>query len=182
MLTGRLALSLARESAGTDPERDGLEIKTVEGDMADLSMFADGAFDLIVHPCSNCFVPDVRPVWRECFRLLRTSGVLLVGFTNPVRYLFEDERMENGQLVVRHRLPYSDLTDLSEGERKRIVLDSMKPIEFGHTLTDQIGGQLEAGFLLTALFEDCYPEWNADPISQYMETFIATRAVKPGIT
>jgi ubiquinone/menaquinone biosynthesis C-methylase UbiE len=51
----------------TAAEREGLSLETVEGDMADLSMFADATFDLIVHPCSNCFVPDVRPVWRECF-------------------------------------------------------------------------------------------------------------------
>ena len=31
-------------------ERDGLTIETVEGDMADLSAFADGSFGLIVHP------------------------------------------------------------------------------------------------------------------------------------
>jgi 2-polyprenyl-3-methyl-5-hydroxy-6-metoxy-1,4-benzoquinol methylase len=48
-------------------ERDGLSLETIEGDMADLSLFADATFDLIVHPCSNCFVPDIRPVWRECF-------------------------------------------------------------------------------------------------------------------
>lgn len=45
-------------------ERDGLEIETVEGDMADLSAFDDCSFGLIVHPCANCFVPNVLPVWR----------------------------------------------------------------------------------------------------------------------
>jgi SAM-dependent methyltransferase len=80
-------------------------METVEGDMANLSMFADTAFDLIVHPCSNCFVPDVRPVWRECFRVLRPGGILLVGFTNAVRYIFDDERMVSGSLEVRHSIP-----------------------------------------------------------------------------
>jgi ubiquinone/menaquinone biosynthesis C-methylase UbiE len=44
-------------------EREGLEIETVQGDMADLSVFPDARFGLIVHPVSNVFVPDVRPVW-----------------------------------------------------------------------------------------------------------------------
>ena len=26
----------------------------------------DRCFDLIVHPVANCFVPDVRPIWRGC--------------------------------------------------------------------------------------------------------------------
>ena len=61
--------------------RDSLQIRTVEGDMADLSQFSDSSFDLIVHPVSNTFVPDVRPVWKEAFRVLRQDGALLSGFT-----------------------------------------------------------------------------------------------------
>ena len=45
-------------------QREGLTLRTVEGDMRDLSVFADGSFDLIVHPCSNMFVPEVQPVWQ----------------------------------------------------------------------------------------------------------------------
>lgn len=47
-------------------DRDGLSLETVQGDIADLCMFADASFDLIVHPCSNCFVPDVRRLPRRC--------------------------------------------------------------------------------------------------------------------
>jgi SAM-dependent methyltransferase len=159
--------------------RDGLGIETIEGDMADLSVFEDATFDLIVHPCSNCFVPVLRPVWRECFRVLRPGGILLAGFTNPVRYLFDDERLGNGSLAVRHAIPYSDLTDLSDLERKRLVLEEVSPLEFAHTLADQIGGQLDAGFLLTGLYEDRYGASENDAISRYIDTFIATRGIKP---
>ena len=70
-------------------ERHGLPITTVLGDMANLEMFADDSFDLIVHPCSNCFVPDVLPVWREAFRVLRRGCCLLAGFANPAMYVFD---------------------------------------------------------------------------------------------
>src|SRR5512140_2410658 len=50
-------------------DREGLDIKTVEGDMADLHMFADGSFDYIVHPVSNVFAPDVLAVWHEAYRV-----------------------------------------------------------------------------------------------------------------
>jgi SAM-dependent methyltransferase len=90
--------------------RDRADLATVEGDMRDLSAFADASFDLIVHPTSNLFVPDVRPVWRECFRVLRPGGVLLAGFCNPILYLFDQELADDGVLQVRHALPYSDLT------------------------------------------------------------------------
>ena len=160
-------------------KREGLCIETIEGDMADLSVFANATFDLIVHPCSNCFVPLLQPVWRECFRVLRPGGILLAGFTNPVRYLFDDERFGNGSLEVRHAVPYSDLTDLSDVDRKRLVLDDVSPLEFAHTLADQIGGQLAAGFLLTGFYEDRCGASENDAISGYIDTFIATRGVKP---
>jgi SAM-dependent methyltransferase len=159
-------------------DRDGLSLETVQGDIADLCMFADASFDLIVHPCSNCFVPDVHPVWRECFRVLGPDGILLAGFTNPVRYIFDQDRMEAGSLEVRHAIPYSDLVDLAEADRRRIILDKGQPLEFGHTLEDQIGGQLDAGFVITGFYEDRYDDDEADPLSKHLATFAATRAVK----
>jgi len=156
-------------------ERDSLELATIEGDMADLLMFPDESFGLIVHPVSNLFVPDVRPVWAEAFRVLRPGGALLAGFANPVIYLFDDELAERGTLQVKHSLPYSDLLSLSEEERQR-YMDEGWPLEFGHTLEDQIGGQLEAGFVITGFYEDVHP---GTPLANYAPSFIATRALKP---
>jgi SAM-dependent methyltransferase len=156
-------------------ERDSLSLKTVEGDMADLSNFPDEGFDLVFHPVSNLFVPDVRPVWGEAFRVLRRGGVLLAGFINPACFIFDHELADRGELRVRHALPYADVTSLSEEEREEQV-DRREPLEFSHTLEDQIGGQLEAGFLLSGLYEDRHRD---DALAAYMPTCIATRAIKP---
>ena len=87
-------------------EREGLGMALVEGDMRDLSVLRDEAFDLIVHPVSNVFVPSVLPVWREAYRVLKRGGALLSGVTNPVRFLFdEDESVATGLLQVRHAIP-----------------------------------------------------------------------------
>ena len=160
-------------------ERENLPLTIVEGDATDLSRFDDESFGLIFHPCSNCFMPSIRPIWQECFRVLRPGGVLLAGFANPLRYLFDRDRMELGNFEVRWSIPYSDLDDLSEADRKRLILDKMEPFEFGHSLEDQIGGQLHAGFILTALYEDGYSDPKVDPLSGYIKTFLATRAIKP---
>ena len=159
-------------------ECEGLEIVTVLGDMADLSALADESFDLVFHPVSNCFAPDVRPVWREAFRVLRPGGVLLAGFNNPAVYLFEWHGGATNRLTVRYRLPYADSESLSEEQRAKLAAEG-SPLEFGHTLEAQIGGQLDAGFLLTALFEDPWTDEVDTPLSAYMSVFIATRAVKP---
>ena len=157
--------------------REGLEIETVEGDMADLRVFADQAFDLIVHPVSNCFAPDLQPVWNEAYRVLRTGGGLLVGFANPVRYLFnEDVEHSSDLLYVINTIPYSDLEQLSEEQRQRYISEG-EPFEFGHTLESQIGGQLEAGFVLAGFYEDLYPP-EEDQLSRHIPSFAATRALK----
>jgi len=66
-------------------------------------------------------------------------------------------RSHPGVLQVKYALPYSDLTSLTVEEKQRVIEKGM-PLEFSHTLEDQIGGQLDAGLLLTGFFEDAYPE------------------------
>src|SRR5262245_39521747 len=100
-------------------ERDGLAITTVQGDMADLSAFASESFDLIFHPSSNCFVPDVRPVWREAFRVLRRGGSLLSGFCDPVMFAIDPDLEKQGVAQFKYSIPYSDLTSLTDEERRR---------------------------------------------------------------
>ena len=160
-------------------EREGLDIRTVEGDMADLSPLTDTSFDLIFHPVSNIFAPDVRPVWREAYRVLRPGGVLLAGFNNPDVYIFDLALLdEERRLEVRYPLPYSDLGSLPE-DRRQQYLEKGWPLEFSHTLDAQIGGQIAAGFLIAGFYEDRYPPQEDDLLSKYMPTFIATRAIKP---
>lgn len=159
----------------TVAEREKLDLKLERGDMTDLARFANESFDLIFHPCSNCFVPDIAPVWRECARVLGTRGALLVGFTNPALYIFDEQKAEKEKVLeVRRSLPYSELTDLTVAERQYYI-DREEPLIFGHTLEQQIAGQLRAGFVLTDLFEDRDPN---HPLSKHMPTFIATRAEK----
>jgi SAM-dependent methyltransferase len=157
-------------------EREGLEIATVQGDMADLSPFDDATFDLIVHPCSNCFAEAVEPVWRECHRVLRPGGVLVAGFANPLIFCFDRDQEMEGILQVRYPVPYSDVTSLSARDRAR-YLEPDEPLCFGHSLEDQIGGQLRAGFVLTDLYEDLHQD--GDVTVPYFSAFLATRAVKP---
>lgn len=159
--------------------RDGLALKAVQGDMRDLSAFADASFDCIVHPISNLYVPDVRPVWRECFRVLKHGGRLLSSFYNPVVFVGDraPELAEQGLIRPRFKLPYSDVRDLTALE----LADKQgrgEALVFGHSLGEQIGGQLDAGFLLKGFYEDEQPQPRF-LIDRFLPTFLATHAVKP---
>jgi SAM-dependent methyltransferase len=154
--------------------RDGLTLATVLGDMRDLSAFDDGHFDVVFNPVSNLFCPDLEPVWRESFRVLRPGGILLTGFVNPDVYIFDTAALDERQdFVVRHRIPFSTL-ELSDPDRIATYGDG--PIEYSHSLTAQIGGQLTAGFRLTHFVEAPH---HADATAAYLPGYFATRAVRP---
>jgi SAM-dependent methyltransferase len=154
--------------------REGLEIKTVEGDMRDLSVFADQSFDLVFHPVSNVFCPEVRPVWREAFRVLRHGGALLAGSANPIYYMIGTHADEQETLQIKYSIPYSDLKNMDPKDLE-VCIEEAAPLEFGHSLTDLLGGQIDAGFVIAGFYEDICPD---SPISKYHPTYIATRAVK----
>lgn len=158
-------------------ERDGLDLKVLQGDMADLSAFEDESFDLIFHPVSNVFSENIRPVWNECYRVLKNEGSLLSGFMNPMFFLFDhEEAEETGVLQVQYALPFSDLTSLSKKKRDKITQQGLA-YEFGHTLEDQMGGQIDAGFAICGLYEDDWDE-KATPLNQFTSMYISTLARK----
>ncbi len=156
-------------------ERDGLALKTVLGDMRDLGVFADASFDLVVNPCSTNFVPDLQPIWREAFRVLRPGGSLLAGFTDPASFIFDETLANKGELVLRHRLPYSDLVNLTAEERADLE-KAGEPMIFSHSWEEILGGQTEAGFVLTGFYDDAWPD---KALSRHFPGFLATRALKP---
>jgi SAM-dependent methyltransferase len=158
--------------------RDGLSLSAMQGDMRDLSRFGDGAFDIVFHPISNLYVPDVRPVWRECFRVLAEGGRLLSSFYNPVVFVGDrdPDHAEAGVIRPCFTIPYADCSDLDE-RALAAKLARGEALVFGHSLADQIGGQIAAGFVVDGFIEDMQP----NPrflIDRYLPTFIATRALK----
>ncbi len=159
--------------------REGLALRCVRGDMADLGEFAAASFDLVFHPVSNVFVADVRPVWQECARVLRPGGRLLAGFMNPDFFLFDHAAIERGMpLEVRFVLPYSDAGQLTAEAIERRV-EAGQAVEFSHSMEAQIGAQIEAGFSIAGFYEDRWDD-AATPLNRYMPTSFATLAIRGG--
>ncbi len=159
-------------------KRDNLLMKIIQGDMSDLSDLKDASFDYIIHPISNLYVADLQPVWHECYRVLRTKGVLLASFYNPVLFVFSKDKAlyEKGLLKPLYALPYADISHLEQDILNQKI-EKKEAFVFGHTLSSQISGQLDAGFLLSGFDEDEHPSPRF-LIEQYMKTMIATRAIK----
>ena len=107
------------------------------------------------------------------------GGSLLASFYNPVLFVFskDDELAEKGILEPRYELPYADTHALDQ-EQVETRIQHQEPLIYGHTLSSQIAGQLEAGFVLAGFYEDEHPTPRF-LIEKYMNTLIATRAIKP---
>ena len=156
------------ESERLVAEREGYAICIVRADMTQPLPFADGEFDLIFHPVSNCYVREVAPIWRECSRVLRPGGVLLAGMDHYVNYIVDDTETK-----IINSLPFDPLVN---EEQRRQLERSDSGMQFSHTLTEQIGGQLAAGFALKELYEDTNGEGRLHEMQ--IPTFIATRSIK----
>ena len=157
------------ESERMVAEREGYPVNLVRADMTKPLPFADESFDLIFHPVSNCYVEEVRPIFRECFRVLKPGGILLGGFDNGINYIL-DEKEE----YLQNCLPFNPLKNPEQMRQLEAAGDG---VQFSHTLEEQIGCQLEAGFLLTDVYEDTN---GAGRLHEHgIPTFWATRAVKP---
>lgn len=159
-------------------QRDGLAIRLIEGDMADLSVFPAESFALIYNQPSTLFVPDLEPVWRECYRVLKPGGTLLTGFMNPDEFVFDEDALDDeGKFIVKHRLPYREHETLSPAElEKRIQRGAM--FHFSHSMEAQLGGLTSAGFVITGFYEDRRSEADGNPIRHYMPSVFVARAQK----
>lgn len=123
--------------------REGLRIRIEQGNMCDLSRFADASFDLVFNPPSLCYVPDVNPVFREVYRVLKPGGTFITTSMNPLAYICDwDEAAQCYKAV--NRLPYSAQDHDGQGAW----------IEYGHTMESYLGGQIAAGFVITGYLEN----------------------------
>jgi SAM-dependent methyltransferase len=149
--------------------REGYRISVVCADMTKPLPFADSSFDLIFHPVSNCYIQDVHPVWRECFRILKPGGRLMAGLDNGMQYLFDGDEPR-----ITNSLPFNPLKDKALYEK---ALRDGDGIQFSHTLDEQIRGQLQVGLRLIDLYEDYATEGVCRQFN--VPAFWVTYAVKP---
>ncbi len=151
-------------------EREGYPIEIVKADMTKPLPFSDETFDLIVHPVSNCYVEAVEPIFSECFRVLKAGGALLAGLDNGINFLFEGD----DETHIVNSLPFNPLRNPAQMAQ---LLQNDDGVQFSHTLNEQLGGQLRAGFRLVDLYEDTNGEGRLHALG--IPSFVATRAIKP---
>lgn len=139
--------------------REGLHLRIEHGNMCDLSRFEDVSFDLVLNPPSLFYVPDVNPVFREVYRVLKKGGTFIMASSNPIAYVCDWDAAQGCYKAV-NRMPYCSTDHADQGDW----------IEYGHTMESYLGGQIAAGFVLTG-----YVEHQMEDIT---ELYFITRAEK----
>ena len=113
------------------------------------------------------YVEDVNHIFKECYRILKKDGILVCGLDNGINFITNNEEK------IENRLPFNPLKNQ---EQMDLLLKEDDGVQFSHTLEEQIGGQLKAGFILTDLYEDTNGYGRLHELN--IPTFIATRAIK----
>ncbi len=149
-------------------EREGYKIDAIEGDMTKKLPYENETFDIVFHPVSNCYVEDVQHIFNEVYRILKKGGIFLAGLNNEINYIVDDNEKE-----IVWEMPFNPLKNKNA---KEYLMKEKAGIQFSHNITEQIGGQLKAGFTLIDLYEDTNGSGRLHELN--IKTYIATKSMK----
>jgi SAM-dependent methyltransferase len=135
-----------------------LSVRTIEGSMDDLSMLAECSFDLVHHPVSTCYTPDVAAVFREVARVARDGALYISQHKQPTSLQVTrcDERDRYVLGVEYYRSgPLPAVDDASYREAGAT--------EYLHRWEELVGGMCRAGFAIEDLCEPKRADHRAAP-------------------
>ena len=157
-------------------DRYGYPLRTIQADMRNLAMLQPAEFDRVYHAISLCFVPEVQPVYREVFRVLRPGGMYRVGHVHPATYRVEWGSWDGDGYRIAS--PYLG---------GRIAESDPAAPEYRHLLTSMFNGLVESGFVIEGVFEDprhldhshAIVEGSEAHLLSYVQMYFAILANKP---
>ncbi len=153
-------------------EREGYQMNIIRADMTKPLPFEDESFDLIFAPVSTCYIESVEELHKECARILKKGGTLIGGYDHVVNCIFDDS-----ERILTYKLPFNPLHN---EDQMTMLKNGDYGVQFSHTLEEQLGGMIKAGFVITGFYEDSAMEGK---LAEYgIPCFYAVRAVKIDVT
>ena len=153
--------------------------------MESLPMLRDGEFDIVIHPVSTCYVPNVIPVFREVARITRAGGLYISQHKQPASLQSSIDPLAGGgyavaQTYYRHQPIPPSTSELPSARRLR----ERGAVEFVHRWEELIGGMCRSGFAIEDLTEPMHakksePGSFADRAS-YLPPYVRIKARRVG--
>ncbi|MFG0289409.1 MAG: class I SAM-dependent methyltransferase [Rhodopirellula sp. JB044] len=152
-------LELDRQAAA----RRKYSVRLFEASMDDLSMLDPGAFDLVVHPVSSCYLPDVTAIYAEVARVTRPGGLYISQHKSPTSLQGSMQR-SGGSYELRH--DYYRTTPVPPPDTPSVAANRLREtgaVEFLHRWEELIGGLCRSGFVVEDLVEPMHAAADAAP-------------------
>ena len=143
-------------------DREGYAIDITKGDISEPLPFEDNEFDLIIAPVSLCYIQKVEPVIKECARVLKDKGTLLIGFDIGTNFLSSDQHH------IDTRFPYDPIANPEQYSEE-------DGYQFSHTVGEQLSALLRSSFEIADLFDDYNSSGRLKELQ--IPSFLAVKAV-----
>lgn len=146
----------------------GYTVRTIHGDMCDLSMLDDHSFDIVYQAYSINFVPSVQPVFAEVARVLRPGGLYQMQWANPFTQSVDDQAWDGETYLLHH--PYLDGFEVSQYYPTWDLEDEhggwqqiASPREFRHILSTVVNTLVQNHFVVLRMQEAMSDEAEPEP-------------------
>ena len=126
-----------------------IDMEILQGSMDDLSMLKPAHYDLVIHPVSTCYVPDVGRVFTEVARVTKPGGCYVSQHKSPTSLQASVETGASGHYELMH--PHGGKEPLPPAPPSRLREAGTQ--EFIHSLTALLGGICAAGFTIEDVCE-----------------------------
>ena len=158
----------------------GLPLRIIEASMDDLSMFAAGEFDIVIHPVSTCYLPDIAAVYREIARVTRGGGLYISQHKTPTSLQADVAAGPRGYELIG---PY-----YRTGPLPPVVGSPHREegtLEYLHRWEELLGLMCRAGFAIEDLVEPLHAKADASPgdfahRSRYIAPYVRIKARRTG--
>ena len=158
----------------------GLEVRAVEASMDNLSVFASSSFDIVIHPVSTCYVPDILAVYSEVARVTASGGLYISQHKQPSSLQADVKPSPRGYELVEPYYRTGPLPAVTGSPHRE-----PGTLEFLHRWEELLGGMCRAGFVIEDLVEPVHAEADSSPgrfghRSRYVAPYVRIKARRVG--
>lgn len=140
-----------------------LSIRPIQASMDQLDMLSADQFDLVIHPVSTCYLPDVRPVFAEVARVLRDGGLYVSQHKSPVSLQADSQSDASASYRLKHEYYRQDpIPEAAQQDGVSKRLREPGAIEYLHRLEQLIGGICRSGMVVEDFVEPMHADVNAE--------------------
>jgi SAM-dependent methyltransferase len=134
-------------------------VRVVETSMDDLSMFQASEFDIVIHPVSTCYLPDIACVYRQVARVTRAGGIYVSQHKTPTSLQSSMNRVAGDHYKIEHAYYRSEPVPSPTFDHLNTRrLREHGAIEYLHRWEQLVGGLCRSGFVIEDLVEPKHNE------------------------